>query len=111
VVNHSQNEIRDALHVARHDHMSSADCFVCPTRLMSLPLLIDLVTFQDGASLRAATCDTCDPPTEASAKDVARAAFVVNEANREEVRGLDGELAIVSPLVDGRLLDVAAGAA
>lgn len=28
VVNHSQNEIRDALHVARHDHMSSADCFV-----------------------------------------------------------------------------------
>jgi 5'-nucleotidase len=45
VVNHSQNEIRDALHVARHDHMSSADCFVCPTRLTSLPLLIDLFTF------------------------------------------------------------------
>lgn len=42
---------------------------------------------------------------------MAKAAFVVNDKNREEVRGLDGELAIVSPLVDGRLLDVAAGAA
>jgi hypothetical protein len=28
VVNHSDSEIRDALHVARHDHMSDADCFV-----------------------------------------------------------------------------------
>ena len=41
---------------------------------------------------------------------MAKAAFVVNDKNREEVRGLDGNLAIVSPLVDGRLLDVAAGA-
>lgn len=28
VVNHSDKEIRDALHVARHDHMSDADCIV-----------------------------------------------------------------------------------
>lgn len=28
VVAHSNNDIRDALHVARHDHMSDADCFV-----------------------------------------------------------------------------------
>lgn len=36
VVNHSDNEIRDALHVARHDHMSDADCFVSPLRAKSL---------------------------------------------------------------------------
>jgi hypothetical protein len=37
-----------------------------------------------------------------------KAAFMVDDSNREEVRALDGELAIVSPLVDGRLTDVSA---
>lgn len=51
-----------------------------------------------------------DPATK-EADTTSHAAFVVNDKNREEVRNLDAELAIVSPLVDGRLLDVSAGKA
>lgn len=60
VVNHSQNEIRDALHVARHDHMSSADCFVSVDQLTGIlrrlrPLRLSLYarTEQAFAPLRA----------------------------------------------------------
>ncbi|KAJ9115326.1 hypothetical protein QFC24_007035 [Naganishia onofrii] len=100
VVAHSNNDIRDALHVARHDHMSDADCFFS-------------VVDQDGASLRAgkfsngnSTATRSDSTNKSD--NVPKAAFMVDDSNREEVRALDGELAIVSPLVDGRLMDVSA---
>ncbi|KAJ9106431.1 hypothetical protein QFC21_001577 [Naganishia friedmannii] len=101
VVAHSNNDIRDALHVARHDHMSDADCFVgAATRP------------KDGASLRAGKFPSDKPSARsvstANSDDVPKAAFMVDDSNREEVRALDGELAIVSPLIDGRLMDVSA---
>ena len=37
-----------------------------------------------------------------------RATFLVGEHNREEVRTMDDDIAIVSPLIDGRLKDVSA---
>jgi 5'-nucleotidase len=37
-----------------------------------------------------------------------KASFLVNDHNRDEVRSLDDDIAIVSPLIDGRLKDVSA---
>jgi hypothetical protein len=71
------------------------------------------VVDQDGASLRAgkfsngnSTATRSDSTNKSD--NVPKAAFMVDDSNREEVRALDGELAIVSPLVDGRLMDVSA---
>lgn len=82
---------------------------------------------QDGKSLRRLTCADCgedhvDPPTTNDNTNnnnnnntkspsrpvpISSASFLVNDDNRKEVRSLDEDLAIVSPLIDGRLRDVA----
>jgi hypothetical protein len=37
-----------------------------------------------------------------------KASFLVGDHNREEVRTMDDDIAIVSPLIDGRLRDISA---
>lgn len=67
--------------------------------------------------MRSRTCDSDtgeDPPETApaamsSSPDRPTATFVVNASNRESMRALDGDMAVVSPLIDGRLKDISEG--
>jgi hypothetical protein len=73
---------------------------------------------QDGKSLRDLTCSNCGTtvPHKTTANDTQaaplsppmKASFLVNDRNRDEVGALDDDIAIVSPLIDGRLKDVSA---
>lgn len=73
---------------------------------------------QDGKSLRDQTCTNCGTvvppngqPNDGPVSPVSppmRATFLVGEHNREEVKAMDDDIAIVSPLIDGRLKDISA---
>lgn len=76
---------------------------------------------QDGKALRDLTCATCAPgidiapgkndsvsdhhPMELKRSPL-RASYLVTEENRAEIQELSGDLAVVSPFIDGRLKDV-----
>ena len=74
---------------------------------------------QDGKSLRNLTCTNCgtevphdaQPGKKQPTSPVSppmKASFLVGDHNREEVRTMDDDIAIVSPLIDGRLRDISA---
>jgi len=83
VVQHDWATIRAALHIAKHEHMSSVDDF-------------------KGHEIRHSN-DIKPKQT----KDTKAATFLVDKDRKDEMTSLGDDLAIVCPLVDGRLKDVA----
>ncbi|WVR09253.1 hypothetical protein IAU60_006318 [Kwoniella sp. DSM 27419] len=95
VVQHDWTSIRDAMHVAKHEHMSSVDEVA-------------------GEAMREhkdnMPGDWPQPGSRATKPDNGEAATPTLIIGKEEkhVQGLTDDLAIVCPLVDGRLRDVSA---
>ncbi|KAL7421435.1 hypothetical protein Q5752_004321 [Cryptotrichosporon argae] len=85
VVEHDWRTIRDALHVARHEHMSPVDSF-------------------KGHEIRRQTTRDAKAMEDKEKRD----GFLVDSTRRAELKALAMDVAIVCPLVDGRLKDLAA---
>ncbi|WVW79106.1 hypothetical protein I302_101071 [Kwoniella bestiolae CBS 10118] len=102
VVQHDWGTIRDALHVAKHEHMSG----------------VDEVAGQAMRQHRQATphmpgewksrAATPIPPPGSKPGQNADDDLLVNQ-EKKELEGLSDDLAIVCPLIDGRMRDVAEG--
>jgi len=80
VVMHDWVTIRDAMHIAKHEHMSAVDA--C-----------------EGDRIRRQKAGEAETPRPAPG-------ILVDQARKEELKALDDEVAIVCPLVDGRLSDI-----
>ncbi|KAL1406105.1 hypothetical protein Q8F55_007788 [Vanrija albida] len=84
VIDHDWLSISEAFHIARHEHMSSVDrC--------------------EGDQLRRKRHGEAETPRAAIAP--------LDKRQKAELRSMDDEVAIVCPLVDGRLRDVSAAPA
>lgn len=86
VVEHDWVTIREALHVAKHEHMSEVD--PC-----------------NGVQIRRQALGDATPrPPSTPAPGM-----LVDAKRKAELEGLGADVAVVSPQVDGRMRDVAAG--
>jgi hypothetical protein len=93
VVAHDWVSIRDAMHIAKHEHMSDVDS--CQGDLLRRQTLGN-GSAQTGKPKQTQT--QVKPP-----------ALVVDNARKAELKALDDDAAIVCPLVDGRLNDTGHG--
>jgi hypothetical protein len=92
-VAHDWVSIRDAMHIAKHEHMSDVDS--CQGDLLRRQTLGN-GSAQTGKPKQTQT--QVKPP-----------ALVVDNARKAELKALDDDAAIVCPLVDGRLNDTGHG--
>jgi hypothetical protein len=114
IVSHNWKTIRNAMHVAKNEHMSSVDDYVS----CCAPVPGSSLTFQQGHEIRHSQ----DHPQEKRTKTKAdiktvrldglkegggRATFLVDDKRKDELKALADDLAIVCPLVDGRMRDMA----
>lgn len=90
IVQHDWVSIRDAMHIAKHEHMASVEgC--------------------KGDDLRKGKLD---PPSRSASTDQVGdklTGLLVDQKRKEELKGLAEDVAIVCPLVDGRLTDITGG--
>jgi 5'-nucleotidase len=109
VVKHDWSSIRAALWIAKHEHMSTVDeCKGSDMRRQGP---------KRGGLLGEERPSTPSRPRSALAdgerkgkgfESNAQASYFVNEESKKELRALAEDLAIVCPLVDGRMKDLAA---
>jgi len=100
VVKHDWSSIRAALWIAKHEHMSGVDeCGGDDMRrrksMHEADNGVKPGVRRDGKK------------GELKIETNAQASYFVDQQSKEELRALDGDLAIVCPLVDGRMKDVA----
>ncbi len=95
VIEHDWVTIREALHIAKHEHMSEVD--PCDGRQFRRK------TVQNFATPQAATPHSATPRTATPAPGI-----LVDAKRKAELKDLGSDVAIVSPQVDGRMRDVAA---
>lgn len=101
VVQHDWANIRDALHIAKNEHVSGVDVFVSQPVLTSSENDHDADNgWQEGEGMRGRQAN-------GKPKDEGQGAFFVDKNSKAELEHLGDDLAIVSPLVDGRMRDVA----
>ncbi|OCF34141.1 hypothetical protein I316_04090 [Kwoniella heveanensis BCC8398] len=99
VVAHDWSSIRDAMHVAKHEHMSSVDEVAGQAMRQSRHMPGD---WPKGG--RASATQTKGPDTQSNKK----AGDILIGQEKEKLDNLSDDLAIVCPLIDGRMKDVAA---
>ncbi|ORY29141.1 hypothetical protein BCR39DRAFT_532806 [Naematelia encephala] len=89
VVQHDWTSIRDAMRIARTEHLSSVD------------------TLEGHEMRHHGENKSAEKKPEGPPKNDAQAAYFVDQNSKEELKALEDDLAIVAPLVDGRLKDLA----
>ncbi|ORX38934.1 Metallo-dependent phosphatase-like protein [Kockovaella imperatae] len=93
VIQHSRVSIRDAMHISKNEHMSTVD--ECAG---------DEMRSHGGTSRQAGKVAAAKSQEE---KDGVAAEYFVHDDERDRLRSLSDDLAVVCPLVDGRLKDIA----
>lgn len=104
VVKHDWSSIRAALWIAKHEHMSTVDDFKGHD-------IRRQGSQHDEAAMEPKESKAKDDmkiDTTGGFKDDAQATYFVNEESKKELRALGEDLAIVCPLIDGRMKDLGA---
>jgi len=103
VVKHDWSSIRAALWIAKHEHMSAVDeCGGDDLRQQR-----SVRTGHQKPKEDVKEDGKQDEKDGLKIETNAQASYFVDQQSKEELKALDGNLAIVCPLVDGRMKDVA----